>query len=64
MTNTTKLESNIDRVKKMIRDIDHRLAMVPDDVSLLMSHESMMNHLEELEQQLVEADAEKELVPA
>jgi len=64
MTNTTKLESNIDRVKKMIRDIDRRLAMTPDDVSLLMSHESMMNHLEELEQQLVEADAEKELVPA
>jgi hypothetical protein len=64
MTNTTKLESNIDRVKKMIRDIDRRLAMAPDDVSLLMSHESMMNHLEELEQHLVEADAEAELVPA
>ena len=64
MTNTTKLESNIDRVKKMIRDIDRRLAMMPDDVSLLMSHESMMNHLEELEQQLVEAEAETELVPA
>jgi len=64
MTDTTKLESNIDRVKKMIRDIDRRLAMAPDDVSLHMSHESMMNHLGELEQQLVEADAEKELVPA
>ena len=62
MTNITKLENNIDRVKKMIRDIDRRLAMTPDDVSLLMSHESMVNHLEELEQQLVEA--ETELVPA
>ena len=64
MTDTIKLESNIDRVKKMIRDIDRRLAMTPNDVSLLMSHESMMNHLEELEQQLVEAEAETELVPA
>ena len=64
MPNTTKLENNIERVKKLIRDIDHRLAIAPDDVSLLMSHESMMNHLDELEQQLIEADAQAELVSA
>jgi len=63
MTNTEKLENNIDRVKKLIRDIDRKLSVAPDDVSLLMSYESMMNHLGELEQQLVEADAEAELVP-
>ena len=58
-----KLENNIDRVKKFIRDIDRRLAATPDDVSLLMSRESMMNHLNELEQKLVETDTELELVP-
>ena len=61
MSNTIKLENNIDRVKKFIRDIDRRLAAVPDDVSLLMSRESMMNHLDELEQKLIEADVESEL---
>ena len=64
MTNTEKLEHNIDRVKKMIRGIDRKLSVAPDDVSLLMSHESMMNHLGELEQQLAHADVEAELVPA
>ena len=64
MSNTAKLENNIERVKKLICDIDHRLAFVPDDVSLLMSRESMTNHLGELEQQLIEADTESELVPA
>ena len=58
-----KLENNIDRVKKFVRDIDRRLAAAPDDISLLMSRESMMNHLNELEQKLVEADTELELVP-
>ena len=61
MSNTIKLEKNIDRVKKFIRDIDRRLAATPDDVSLLMSRESMMNHLDELEQKLIEADVESEL---
>ena len=61
MSNTIKLENNIDRVKKFIRDIDRRLAATPDDVSLLMSRESMMNHLDELEQKLIEADVESEL---
>ena len=64
MSITAKLESNIERVKRMIRDIDNRLSTVPDDVSLLMSRESMTNHLNELEQKLIEADAEAELVPA
>ena len=64
MSNTIKLEINIERVKKLIRDIDHRLSVAPDDVSLLMSRESMMSHLDELEQQLVEADAEVELAMA
>jgi archaellum component FlaC len=64
MSNTAKLENNLDQVKKLIRDIDHRLSLVPDDVSLLMSRESMVNHLDELEEQLIEADAESELVTA
>jgi len=64
MSNTAKLENNLDQVKKLIRDIDHRLSLVPDDVSLLMSRESMVNHLDELEEQLIEADAEAELVTA
>jgi hypothetical protein len=54
----------MERVKKLIRDIDLRLSVAPDDVSLLMSRESMMNHLGELEGQLIEADAEAELVTA
>jgi hypothetical protein len=58
MPNTDKLEANIERVKKLIRDIDQRLSVAPDDISLLMSRESMLNHLDELEQQLIEADAE------
>jgi len=62
MSNAAKLESNIERVKRMIRDIDNRLSVTPDDVSLFMSHESMTNHLNELEQKLIEADAEAELV--
>jgi chromosome segregation ATPase len=64
MSNTARLESNIERVKRMIRDIDNRLSTAPDDVSLFMSHESMKNHLNELEQKLIEADAEAQLVPA
>ena len=62
MSKTAKLENNIERVKKMIRDIDLRLSIAPDDVSLLMSRESMTNHLGELEEQLIEADAEAELI--
>ena len=64
MSNTARLENNVERVKKLIRDIDHRLSVTPDDVSLLMSRESMTNHLGELEEQLIEADAETELVTA
>jgi hypothetical protein len=64
MSNTVKLENNIERVKKMIREIDNRLSIAPNDVSLFMSRESMTNHLNELEQKLIEADAEAELVPA
>jgi hypothetical protein len=64
MSNTAKLENNMERVKKLIRDIDLRLSVAPDDVSLLMSRESMMNHLGELEEQLIEADAEAKLVTA
>jgi len=64
MQETTKLDNNVERVKKMIRDIDHLLSVAPDDVSLLMSRESMVNHLGELEQQLIEADTEAELVTA
>ena len=64
MSNIAKLEHNMERVKNLIRDIDHRLSVAPDDVSLLMSRESMMNHLGELEEQLIEADAEAELVTA
>jgi hypothetical protein len=62
MSTIVKLENNIERVKKLIRDIDHRLSIAPADVSLLMSRESMTNHLNELEQKLIEADAESELV--
>ena len=64
MSNIAKLENNLERVKKLIRDIDRRLSVAPDDISLLMSRESMTNHLGELEEQLIEADAEAELVTA
>jgi hypothetical protein len=64
MPNIAKLEHNMERVKKLIRDIDRQLSAAPDDVSLIMSRESMINHLGELEEQLVEADAEAELVTA
>jgi archaellum component FlaC len=58
MSNIAKLENNVERVKKMIQDIDRRLSVVPDDVSLLMSRESMLNHLSELEEQQIKAEAE------
>jgi len=64
MSNIANLENNVERVKKLIRDIDRRLSVAPNDVSLLMSRESMMNHLGELEDQLIEADTEAELVTA
>jgi hypothetical protein len=64
MSNILKLENNVDRVKKMIRDIDHQLSVTPEDVSLLMSRESMLNHLGELEGQLIEIDAEAGLAMA
>lgn len=62
MSVTSKLEINIEQVKKFIRDLDRQLADSPDDVSLAMSRQSMANHLEELEQKL--AEAEKELATA
>jgi len=58
MSNIAKLENNVERVKKMIQEIDHRLSVAPDDVSLLMSRESMLNHLGELEEQQIKAEAE------
>ena len=62
MSNTAKLEYNMERVKKLIRDIDRRLSVAPDDVSLLMSRKTMINHLGELEEQLIGNDVEVELV--
>ncbi len=62
MTNTVKLENNIEKVRKLIRDIDLRLAAAPEDVSLLMSRESTANHLSELERKLIEAENDAELV--